>query len=123
MNASCNYLAYGSCNTEVVWIGLAFLLLVVIGFAALIWFHDHNNHKPWRLKCGWVKVDGMWHFFSREVTPEEPYIFGGTSCTGMKCAKGMQQAEQKIDFVKYWKEKSLDKPSQEGYNTSNETKE
>ena len=105
MNFTCNRWVYGTCNSEVVWIGLGFLLLIVAGFALMLWWHDHNNHKPWRLKCGWVKVDGMWHFFSRKVTPSEPCLFGGKDCTGVKCAKGMIQSEQKIDFVKHWRDK------------------
>lgn len=112
----CSRWVYGSCDNEVLWLAVLFVGLIVALLATLIWFHDHNNHKPWKLKCGWVKVDGMWHFFSRKVTPEEPCLFGGSGCSGVKCAKGMIQSEQKIDFVKHWNNKPLDKPRKVSYN-------
>ncbi len=114
----CNLQIYGSCNAEATWAAIAVLFLLVALLIGLVWIHNHNNHKPWKMKCGWVKIDGLWHFFSRKVTPEEPCIFGGTSCNGMKCAKGMKQSEHKIDFVEHWKQKKLDNGVQKDYNNT-----
>jgi len=94
----CGYGPY-SCGWRESVFALGALVFIVILVAITIWIHDHNHHKPWKMKCGWVKIDGMWHFFSHKVTKEEPCMFGGHKCNAAKCAKGVIQSEQKIDFI------------------------
>lgn len=98
MNAPMCYL--GRCNTEATILAIVVLTLLIALLFVIIWFHDHSNHKPWQLKCGWVKIDGMWHFFGRRPTSEDPCMFGGVKCNAVKCAKHTITSPQPIDFVK-----------------------
>ena len=89
----------GQCNTEATIVAIVVLALLMALLFVMIWFHNHKNHKPWPMKCGWVKIDGLPHFFSRKITEDEPCHFGGQRCNAVKCAKGALTSEQPVDFV------------------------
>lgn len=88
------------CNVEAHVLAIVIIFLLVALVFVLVWVHNHNNHRPWKLKCGWVKIDGLWHFFSRKVTKENPCLFGGGGCNAAKCAKGVLTSKEKINFYR-----------------------
>lgn len=51
----------------------------------VIWLHDHRNHKPWKHKCRWTKIDGMWHWYKQKDVKKR--CGGGGNCDPVKCLK------------------------------------